>query len=70
MEEILAGFSSDGVKTSLRRVHCFKMTLPLLQVLQKSLPIHLSLCHTQQSIMNGSVGEVGRLPFQDPGLIS
>ena len=64
MEEILAGFSSDGVKTSLRRVHCFKMTLPLLQVFQKFLPIHRSLCHTQQSIMNSSVGEVGRLHFR------
>ena len=42
-----AGFNSDYVKTALRRLLYFKMTLPLLQVLQKSLPISLSLFHTQ-----------------------
>ena len=42
----LAGSNSDAVKTTLRqRLRYFKMTLPFLQVLQKSLPIPLSLCH-------------------------
>ena len=39
LEETLAGFNSDAVKTPLRRLSYFKMTLPLLQVLQKFLPI-------------------------------
>ena len=47
LEETLAGFNSDDVKTTLRRLGCFKMTLPLLQVLQKSHLIPLSLCYTQ-----------------------
>ena len=47
LEETLAGFDSDALKTTLRRLRYFKMTLPLLQVLQKSLPIPLSLCDTQ-----------------------
>ena len=47
LEETLAGFNSDHVKTTLRHLCCFKMTLPLLQVLQKSRPIPLSLCYTQ-----------------------
>ena len=45
LEETLAGSNSDDMKTILRRLRYFKMTLPLLQVLQKSLPISLSLCH-------------------------
>ena len=36
LEETLAGFNSDDVKTTLRRLRFFKMTLPFLQVLQKS----------------------------------
>ena len=47
IEETLAGFNSDDVKTTLRRLRCFKMTLPLLKVLQKSLPIPLALYYTQ-----------------------
>ena len=47
LEETQAGFLSDDVKATLRRLHCFKVTFPLLQVLQKSLPIPLSLCYTQ-----------------------
>ena len=47
LEETLAGFNSDHVKTTLRRLHCFKITLPLLQVLKKSCPIPLSLIYTQ-----------------------
>ena len=46
-EETLARSNSDALKTTLRRLSYFKMTLPLLQVLQKSLPIPLSLCHIQ-----------------------
>ena len=53
-EETLAGFNSDAVKTTLRCLCYFKMTFPLLQVLQKSLPIPLSLCHTQH-VKNDSV---------------
>ena len=45
LEETLAGSKSDDMKTILRRLRYFKMTLPLLQVLQKYLPISLSLCH-------------------------
>ena len=47
LDETLAGFNSDGVKITLKRLRHFKMTLPLLQVFQKSLPIPLSICHTQ-----------------------
>ena len=47
MEKILAGFNVDDVKTTLRRLRCFKMTLSLLQVLQESLPIPLPLYYTQ-----------------------
>ena len=54
LEETLAGSNSDAVKTTLKRLRCFKMTLPLLQVHKKSLPISLS--HTTGSIMNGSLG--------------
>ena len=56
LEETLAGFNSDAVKTPLRRLSYFKMTLPLLQVLQKFLPIPVTLSHTIESITSGSVG--------------
>ena len=46
LKETLAGSNSDAVKTTLKHLSYFKMTLPLLQVLQKSLPIPLSPCHT------------------------
>ena len=36
LEKALTGFNSDDVKTTLRHLRCFKMTLPLLQVLKKS----------------------------------
>ena len=47
LEETLAGFNSDDVKATLRSLCCLKMTLSLLQDLQKSLSIPLSLCYTQ-----------------------
>ena len=47
IEEALAGFNSNDVKTTLRRLHCCKMTFPLLQVPKESHPIPLSLCYTQ-----------------------
>ena len=47
LQEMLAGFNSDAVKTTLKHLCYFKMTFPLLQVIQKSLPIPMSLCHTQ-----------------------
>ena len=48
LEEML-GLYSDDVKTTLRRLRCFKMILPLLQVLQKSHPIPVTLLHTTES---------------------
>ena len=56
LEENLAGFNSDHVKTTLRHLCCFKMTLPLLQVLQKSRRIPLSLCYSIEGIINVSEG--------------
>ena len=53
LEERLAGFNSGDLKTTLRRLRCFKMILPLLQVLQKSHPIPVTLLHTIES--RGSV---------------
>ena len=47
LEETLAGSNSEAVKTTFRGLRSFKMTLPLLKVLQKSLLIPLSLCHIQ-----------------------
>ena len=47
LEKNLADFNSDDVKTTLRRLHCFKMTLSFLKVLQKSRPIPMSLCYVQ-----------------------
>ena len=47
-EETIAGFNSDTVKTRLRqRLSYFKMTVSLLQVLQKSLHIPLTLYYIQ-----------------------
>ena len=51
LEETLAGFNLDDVETTLKRLHCFKMTLPLLQVLHKSRPISLSFCYTQYRVL-------------------
>ena len=59
LAETLAGFNSDAVKTFIPLCYS-KMTLPLLQVFQKSLPIPLSLCHTQY-ITNGSVNVTFKL---------
>ena len=56
LAETLAGFNSDHAKTTLRSLCCFKMTLPLLQVLQKSRPIPLSLCYSIEGIINVSEG--------------
>ena len=57
-EEALAGSNSDVMKAALRRLRYFKMTLPLLPVLQKSLPFPLSFCYIQwKTITNSSVGE-------------
>ena len=50
LEERLTGFNSGDVKTTLRRLHFFKMILPLFQVLQKSHPIPVTLLHTTESI--------------------
>ena len=60
LAETLAGFNSDAVKTTFMRLCYSKMTLPLLQVFQKSFPIPLSLCHTQY-ITNGSVNVTFKL---------
>ena len=42
LKETLAVFNSGTVKITLRRLRYFKMTLPFLQDLQKSLPF---ICH-------------------------
>ena len=47
LEETLAGFNSRDVDRTLRCLRCFKMTLQLLQVFQKSRPIPLSLFYTR-----------------------
>ena len=47
LEETLAGFNSDDVKTTLKRLLYFEMIIPFFQILQKSLPVPLLLCHTQ-----------------------
>ena len=59
LQEALTGFNSDAVKTTLNRLHYFKMTFPFLQVFQKSflIPLSLPLSHTIESITNGSVVE-------------
>ena len=51
LEETLAGFNSDDMKTTLSCLRCFKISLPLLKVLQKSLPVPLSLCYTQLRVL-------------------
>ena len=45
LEEMLAGSNSYAVKGPLRGPRNFKMTLPLLQVLEKPLAILVSLGH-------------------------
>ena len=45
-EETLLDSNSDAVKTTLQLCY-FKMTLPLFKVLQKFLPIPLSIYHMQ-----------------------
>ena len=51
LEETLADFNSDDVKTTLKCLRCFKMTFLFLQVLKKSLPIPMSLCYTQYRVL-------------------
>ena len=51
LEETLARSISDEVKTTLWRLRYFKTTLAFLVVLQKSLPIPLSLCHIQYRVL-------------------
>ena len=51
LEEMLAGSNSDPAKTTLSCLCYFKMTLLFFQVLQKSLPISLSLCHIQYRVL-------------------
>ena len=45
LEETLAGSNSSVVKTTIIGLQYFKMTLLLLQILEKPLPFSLSLCH-------------------------
>ena len=47
LEEALAGSNADAAKTTLGHLHYFKMTLPYFPVLQKLLPIPLSICRIQ-----------------------
>ena len=47
LKETLAGSNLDTVQPTLSGLRCFKMTFTILEVLQKSLPSLLSLCHKQ-----------------------
>ena len=51
LEEKLVVSDSAAVKISLRGLYNFKMTLPLLQVLEKPLAIPLSLFYMQQRVL-------------------
>ena len=53
LEEVLAGFNSDAVKTTLRGLRTFKCS-PLLQVLEKPLAIPLPLCNMQYRVLRMS----------------
>ena len=44
LEEILVGFNSDAVKTTLRGLRYFIIIIHILQALEKPLSIPLSLC--------------------------
>ena len=52
LERNTSRFQFRCCENSVKTLRYFKMTLPLFQVLQISLPIPLSLCH----IKSGSVG--------------
>ena len=47
LKETLTGPNLDGVEPTLSGLRCFKMTFTIPEVLQKSLPSPLSLCHKQ-----------------------
>ena len=47
LKETLADPNLDAVEPTLSGLRCFKMTFIILEVLQKSLPSPLSLCHKQ-----------------------
>ena len=51
LEETPAGFDSDDVKTTLRRLRYFKMTLPSFQFLKISFPIRLLRCYTLYRVL-------------------
>ena len=51
LEETLAAFNSDSVKTSLVGLCNFKLALPLSLVFEKPLAISLSFCHMQQTVL-------------------
>ena len=56
LEETLAGFISDTVKTTLKRLLYFKMTLPLSASSLKISPhSSVTLSYRIESIGNGSV---------------
>ena len=50
-EETLSGSNLDSVKTTLRGLHNFKMTLANFQILKNLLAIPLSLCHMQKRML-------------------
>ena len=45
LEETLSGFNSDDGKTKLRRLRCFKMTLPRLQLFTNLAHSFVTLLH-------------------------
>ena len=51
LEETPAGSNSDDVKTTLRRLRYFKMTLPSFQFLKISLPIRLLPCYILDRVL-------------------
>ena len=53
-EETHDRFKFRGCENNIETLRYFKMTLPLFEVLQKSLPIPLS--HAIETITNASVG--------------
>ena len=55
MEEALIGSKSYVMKTTLSCLYYFKITLALLQILQKILSSPLSVCHIKQRVLEVTI---------------
>ena len=55
MEEALIGSKSYVMKTTLSCLYYFKITLALLQILQKILSSPLSVCHIKQRVLEMTI---------------